>query len=110
MHFVGFGFQPVEKSPDTVVAGRAVDDPILLSLFQLLKRDIRGDFVSPAKAEKILKFETMVIPISPGFDRPLLDGQLRIRYDQIQINIDGSSKTSASFTGSQRAVERKQVR
>ena len=107
MHFIGFGLEPVEKSPNTIVVGRAVNDRFLLIPSESFKRDVDTDFFLFAASKQVLQLGSMVFQVSPWFDGPFFNGQGLIRYDQIQIDADGSAEAAARFAGSDGAVERK---
>ena len=106
-HFVGSRFQPAEKSLDTVIGRCPLDDGFFLGRFQIAKRDVCGNFLTPAEIHQFRKFHAVAVRGAEGFNGAVFDGKRVVRYDEIHVYADGTAKAAAGVTSAHGAVERK---
>ncbi|KKL04932.1 hypothetical protein LCGC14_2611120 [marine sediment metagenome] len=99
MHLIGFGLKPLEKSPDAIIIRRPFNDGFFLGLLQTSKRQINGDFFLPAEIDQIFKFHAALFDAAKGLDGARFKGKTAVRDDEIKIDINGSAKPPAGFTG-----------
>ena len=109
MHFIRFGFQPLEPAPDAVVVLIAFHDGLLLLRAERLPGHIGRNVILLAKGKQLAP-----LPLR-RFDPPGLDGsqfqrQGRVGDDQLRVNINRAPKPAAGLTRAERAVEREHIR
>jgi hypothetical protein len=109
VHLIGPGFKPSEKPPDPIIAGSSFHQGLLLGLCQVLEWGVCGDLLSPTKGHHVVKLHAVVLPVSPRLDGPFLQGKGEVRYNEIQVHINGPAKAPAVFAGPNRAVKGEEV-
>jgi hypothetical protein len=109
MHFVGFCFEPPEKSPDSIIIGCPINNLLFPGFCKTLKRGMCGDFTAPAKGHHVLKFHAVIRRIPPRLDSPLRQGTPGIRDDEIQVNVNVPAKPPACLARTNRAVKGEKI-
>jgi hypothetical protein len=110
MHFVRLAFEPPEKSPYSIITRGSINKFLFLGFCKTVKGDIYRDSAASAKGHHVFKFHTVIRPIPPGLDGPLLQRTTGVRDDEIQINVNVSAKAPACLARPNRAVKGKTVR
>src|ERR1700722_3829521 len=117
VHFVSPRLHPVKKPLDPVpstalphrICGQiwtkiAVDDPFLVSLWQIFISTMNIDLSIQRSGNQIVLTLTHLAGLK-WLDHAIRNAQLPIRHRAVKINSDRASKTAATWTGTKRIVE-----
>ena len=119
MHFVGARFHPVKKPADPVPSAAfpklvrtqvraeiAIDDPFLVSLWQLFKRAMDIDLLIQRSRNQILLALAHLTGLKRLYDA-VCDAESPVRHRTVEINADGASESAAAGAGAEWVVKRK---
>ena len=112
MDLVFLPLEPAEEAADARVLLRilgAFDDEVLLLVGQVLPRHVEKHLRLLRRALQLRELRA-VVRLGPRLDRALLDRLLRIRHDEIHVELDDVAEAVAGRAGAERVVEREQPR
>jgi hypothetical protein len=109
MHLIGSGLKPFEKSPHTIKLLCPLDYGSLLLFYETPKWDVHRNLFAPAKGLHIPEFPTLVVPTSPRLNSTFIKGEGCVWNNEVEININCPSKSTARITGSCRAVKGEEI-
>ncbi len=100
---LGVGVLPrplLEEEPDRLPR-RPVEDEVPHPFRQLPERHVEREIVLPGERRERLVVEALH-PAVPGRDRPLPDRSIRVRHDQLRVEVDGRPQPVAPGAGAVR--------
>jgi hypothetical protein len=116
VHFVGFGFEPLEEAVDAIpeafapggvgveAVGFAVKDGVLVFWAEVFPGDVGGDFEAFAGVEEVALAFLAGFGL-PGFDGAVSKGEVVVGDDEVVIDADDTAKAFAVGAGAEGVVE-----
>ncbi len=80
-----------------------------MGFVQALERNVERNLAFATEVDQLIVFVTRVRGVTPGLNGPFGDRETRIRYDQVQVDVDGAAEAAAGLACTNRAIEGKQV-